>query len=61
MYRLRQMDVDDKVCKQVDIALLKEVYPKAVIERYVQESQGGASKTPTDSAEYRIVASWSGS
>ena len=34
MYRLRQMDVDDKVCEQVDVALLAQVYPKAVIKRW---------------------------
>jgi Transposase DDE domain/Insertion element 4 transposase N-terminal len=39
MYRLREMDVDDKVCEQVEIALLEEVYPKAVMERCVKESQ----------------------
>ena len=44
MYRLRQMEIDDKVCEQVDITLLEQVYPKEVIERYVQESEVWASK-----------------
>jgi hypothetical protein len=44
MYRLRQMDVDDKVCEQVDISVLEQVYPKEVIERYVRESQFWAGK-----------------
>jgi hypothetical protein len=44
MYRLRQMDIDDKVCEQVDMALLAQVYPKAEIEKRVQQSQPWASK-----------------
>jgi Transposase DDE domain/Insertion element 4 transposase N-terminal len=44
MYRLRHMDVDDKVCEQVDVALLAQVYPKAEIERCVRQSQPWASK-----------------
>lgn len=44
MYRLRQMDVDDKVCEQVDITVLEQVYPKEVIERCVRESQFWADK-----------------
>lgn len=44
MYRLRQMDVDDKVCEQVDLALLAQVYPKEAIERCVGQSQPWASK-----------------
>jgi hypothetical protein len=39
MYRLRQMDVDDKVCEQVSPGIVERIYPKAVIERCVQESQ----------------------
>src|SRR5271157_1156247 len=35
MYTLREMDVDDKVCEQVNIALLNQVYPKEVIEQCV--------------------------
>ena len=27
MYRLREMDLDDKVCEQVDGSLLSQVYP----------------------------------
>ena len=38
MYKLREMDVDDKVCEQVDIALLSQVYPREVIERCVGQS-----------------------
>ena len=44
MYRLRQMDLDDKVCEQVSMTLLNEVYPKEVIERCLQQSQPWASK-----------------
>jgi len=44
MYRLRQMDVDDKVCQQVDVALLAQVYPKEVIKRCVEQSQPWADK-----------------
>ncbi len=39
MYRLRDMAVDDKVCEQVSMSLLEEVYPREVIERCVQQSQ----------------------
>jgi hypothetical protein len=39
MYRLRDMDVDDKVCEQVEMTMLSQVYPKEVIQRCVQESQ----------------------
>ena len=28
VHRLREMDVDDKVCEQVDMELLAQVYPK---------------------------------
>ena len=35
MYRLRQMDVDDKVGEQVSMTMLEGVYPKDVIERCV--------------------------
>jgi hypothetical protein len=44
MYRLREMDVDDKVCEQVSMTLLEAVYPKAVIERCVQQSAAGAAE-----------------
>src|SRR5258708_26223132 len=44
MYRLRHMDVDDKVCEQVDLALLAHVYPKEAIERCVGQSQPWGSK-----------------
>jgi hypothetical protein len=38
------MDVDDKVCEQVSLTLLSEVYPKDVIERCVQHSEPWSSK-----------------
>ena len=44
MYRLREMDVDDKVCEQVSMTMLQEVYPKEVIERCVQHSEPWSSK-----------------
>jgi membrane-bound lytic murein transglycosylase MltF len=39
MYRLRQKEIDDKVCEQVEIALLAQVYPSEVIQRCVGQSQ----------------------
>jgi hypothetical protein len=44
MYRLRQMDIDDKVCEQVDLSLVEQIYPKEVIERCVERSQPWANK-----------------
>ena len=44
MYRLREMDIDDKVCEQVSMTMLSEVYPKEVIERCVQQSQPWSTK-----------------
>jgi Transposase DDE domain/Insertion element 4 transposase N-terminal len=44
MYRLRQMELDDKVCEQVEAGLLKQVYPRQAIERCVGRSQPWASK-----------------
>ena len=44
MYRLREMDVDDKVCEQVSMTMLGEVYPKDVIERCVQQSEPWSTK-----------------
>jgi hypothetical protein len=38
------MAIDDKVCEQVSMTMLSEVYPKEVIERCVQESEPWASK-----------------
>jgi hypothetical protein len=38
------MDLDDKVCEQVDVSLLKRVYAAEVIERCVGQSQPWASK-----------------
>ena len=39
MYRLREMTVDDKVCEQVSMTMLTDVYPREVIERRVQQSE----------------------
>ena len=44
MYRLREMTVDDKVCEQVSMTMLDEVYPKEVIERCVQSSNPWCDK-----------------
>ena len=44
MYRLREMSIDDKVCEQVSLTMLSEVYPQAVIERCVQQSQPWSTK-----------------
>jgi hypothetical protein len=44
MYRLREMDVADKVCEQVSMTMLNAVYPKEVIERCVQQSEPWSSK-----------------
>jgi Transposase DDE domain/Insertion element 4 transposase N-terminal len=44
MYRLREMDVNDKVCEQVSMTMLSEVYPKEVIERCVQQSEPWSTK-----------------
>src|SRR6266516_182073 len=38
------MDVDDKVCEQVSLTMLSEVYPKDVIERCVQQSEPWSTK-----------------
>src|SRR5437764_11061779 len=39
MYRLRQMDVDDKVCEQISPGVLEKIYPTKVIEQCVQGSE----------------------
>ncbi len=44
MYSLRQLDVDDKVCEQVDLALVEKIYPKEVIERCVGQSHPWSNK-----------------
>jgi Insertion element 4 transposase N-terminal len=44
MYRLREMDVDDKVCEQVDMSLLARVYSSEAIQRCVGRSQPWMSK-----------------
>src|SRR5947209_10218611 len=38
------MELDDKVCEQVSMSMLSEVYPSAVIERCVQESEPWSTK-----------------
>jgi transposase IS4-like protein len=44
MYRLREMDVDDKVCEQVSMTMLSEVSPTEVMERCVQQSEPWSTK-----------------
>ena len=44
MYRLREMDMDDKVCEQVEMSMLNTVYPKEVIKSCVQQSQPWSTK-----------------
>ena len=44
MYRLRQMEINDKVCEQVSMTMLHAVYPKEVIERCVQQSEPWSTK-----------------
>jgi Transposase DDE domain/Insertion element 4 transposase N-terminal len=44
MYRLREMDVNDKVCEQVSMTMLSQVYPREVIERCVQQSEPWSTK-----------------
>ena len=44
MYRLREMEVDDKVCEQVSMTMLSQVYPTEVIERCVRESEPWSTK-----------------
>ncbi len=39
MYRLRQMDVDDKVCEQINPGIVETIYPKELIEQCLQESE----------------------
>ena len=51
MYRLREMEIDDKVCEQVSMTMLEAVYPNEVIERCVQHSE------PWSTKERRVRAS----
>ena len=44
MYRLREMTMDDKVCEQVSMTMLGEVYPREVIERWCSTVSRGAPK-----------------
>lgn len=43
-YRLRQLDEDDKVCEQVDLALVEHVYPREAIRRCVEQSESWSKK-----------------
>jgi len=38
------MDIDDKVCEQVSLTMLSEIYPREVIERCVRESEPWSTK-----------------
>jgi hypothetical protein len=38
------MEVDDKVCEQVDMSMLSQIYPCEVVQRCVEQSQPWASK-----------------
>jgi hypothetical protein len=38
------MDIDDKVCEQMDVTLLEQVYPRETIEQCVGQSQPWTSK-----------------
>ncbi len=44
MYRLREMDVDEKVCEQVDMSMLQAVYPSEVVHCCVQQSEPWKTK-----------------
>lgn len=44
MYSLRQLEVTDKVCEQLDVRLLEQVYPRETIERCVGQSVAWMSK-----------------
>ena len=44
MYRLREMDVDDKVCEQVELTMLSQVYPKEVIHEAACSRVGHGSE-----------------
>ena len=44
MYRLREMEIDDKVCEQVSMTMRSRVYPAEVIERCVRESEPWSTK-----------------
>ena len=44
MYRLRDMRMNDKVCEQVSMTMLSQVYPREVIERCVQSSHPWCDK-----------------
>ena len=52
MYRLREMDLDDKVCEQVDLTLLAQVYP-AFGDRAVRWAESGlGQQSAAGAAEY---------
>lgn len=44
MHRLREMDVDDKVCEQVSLTMLSQISPQEAIVRCVQQGKDWASK-----------------
>lgn len=44
MYSLRQMQIEGKVCEQVDVRLLEQVYPREAIEQSVGQSQPWTNK-----------------
>src|SRR6266496_3530264 len=52
------MDVDDKGCEQVDLALLARVYPKEEIERCVGQSQPWVSKARRVRQSTMLVLVW---
>jgi hypothetical protein len=54
MYRLREMTIDDKVCEQVSMSMLGEVYPQDVIERCVQQSEPWNTKA----RRVRLSTAW---
>lgn len=43
-FRLRHLDVDDKVCEQVDLSLVEEIYPKEAILRCVEQNGSWSKK-----------------
>lgn len=44
MFRLRQLDVDDKVCEQIDLSLAEQIYPRKGIEQCIEQSGFWAQK-----------------
>lgn len=58
MYKLREMDIDDKVCEQVDVALLSQVYPREVIERCVEQNGPWKEKRRRVRQSTRLALVW---